>query len=177
MAYALFFLGIFAGFGFYRILIGKWKLELLKDLTIVLILCGLLFSTLSYLKSARDIKFDPTMSEALQGIEKNVENGTILSYPGYGFAIEYYTENPVVADYLSSQKAINLSDTLFRLRNLDEFERLAEQNNIKYIVITPEMNQGLVWDREDQGLLFLLKNSESFNSVFDKNGYEVWEIK
>ena len=177
VSYALLFLGMFAGFGFYRIIISQWKLNLLKDLTILLILCGLLFSTISYLNRVNNVEFNPGLLEALQWMEKNGKEGNVLSYQGYGFAIEYITGQPVVADSFSTEKYVNLSNNLFGLRNIDKVKDLSKEYNIRYILITPEMRNGLIWSRNEEGMLFLLKNSENFNKVFDKDNYEVWEIK
>jgi len=175
--YALLFLGIFAGFGFYRIIATQWKLKLLGDLTMVLILCGLLFSTLSYLNHIKNSEFNPTLLQSLEWLNKNGGDGAVLSYQGYGFAIEYIADMPVVADYLSSEKYVNLSNTLFGLRNIDKIKNLTDEFNIRYILITPEMRRGLIWNAKDEGILFLLRNEKIFNKVFDKNNYEVWEIK
>ena len=110
-------------------------------------------------------------------MEKNGKEGNVLSYQGYGFAIEYITGQPVVADSFSTEKYVNLSNNLFGLRNIDKVKDLSKEYNIRYILITPEMRNGLIWSRNEEGMLFLLKNSENFNKVFDKDNYEVWEIK
>jgi hypothetical protein len=175
--YALLFLGIFAGFGFYRIIASQWKLKLLGNLTLVLILCGLFFSTLSYLNHVKNSEFNPTLLQSLEWLNKNDRQGAVLSYQGYGFAIEYIANMPVVADYLSSEKYVNLSNYLLSQRNIERFGESSNEYGIRYVLITPEMRNGLVWSRKDDGLLFLLKNSENFNKVFDKNDCEVWEVE
>jgi len=53
---------------------------------------------------------------------------------------------------------------------------LLRSYNIRYIWITPEMRSGLVWNKDDEGLLFLLKNSETFKKVYSTYGYEIWEV-
>ena len=176
MPYALFFLGIFAGFGSYRILVSQWKLKMLKDLTLLLILCGLFFSTLSYLNRIKASDMDGTLLDSLKWIQKNGKEGSVLSYQGYGFAIEYISNMPAVTDDFSSEKFINLSNYLFMLRNLDRIRQISEEYNIRYILITPEMKTGTVWSGKDEGILFLLRNNDIFRKVYEKNGVEVWEF-
>jgi len=38
------------------------------------------------------------------------------------------------------------------------------------------MRRGGVWQREGQGLLFLLQDADTFQNVFSENGHEIWVV-
>jgi hypothetical protein len=38
------------------------------------------------------------------------------------------------------------------------------------------MRKGLVWTKEDEGLLFLFSNKDEFRKVYDREGIEIWKI-
>jgi hypothetical protein len=36
------------------------------------------------------------------------------------------------------------------------------------------MKDGLVWNSDDEGMLFVMKNSVSFRNVYNYRGIEIW---
>ena len=56
---------------------------------------------------------------------------------------------------------------LFRSDYLETFE-------IRYIFIDEEMRRGLVWRRSQEGLLFLLENSEKFINIYSEAGIDIY---
>ena len=38
------------------------------------------------------------------------------------------------------------------------------------------MVDGLVWGDEDEGLLFLLQNDETFKNVYNSPNIQIWEV-
>ena len=53
-----------------------------------------------------------------------------------------------------------------------------QELNIDYIIITDEMKYGLVWTEDEQGMLFLLRNNETFKKIYvsPDNSTELWEV-
>lgn len=51
---------------------------------------------------------------------------------------------------------------LYYSREIDETLNAAKELGIKYIIVTNEMKEGLVWKFDEEGLLFLLRNKEVF---------------
>ena len=51
-------------------------------------------------------------------------------------------------------------------RSLKEIEPLMKEYKISHILIDEKMLDE-IWDRNDQGLLFILKNSDKFVKVYD----------
>jgi hypothetical protein len=68
-------------------------------------------------------------------------------------------------------------NTLFYSRILVDTQKIFKKYDIKYIYIDDSMKNGKVWSREDQGLLFLLKNSEIFKNIYNSQNIEVWEYR
>lgn len=67
--------------------------------------------------------------------------------------------------------------TLFYTRNADLAKKILTKYNIKYILITNEMKEGLVWNQKDEGLLFVLENSKEFRRVIYSDKVEIWRVK
>lgn len=77
----------------------------------------------------------------------------------------------------NSNEELSSYYNLFYSREMDKTLESARELNIKYILITDEMKQGLVWNYEDEGLLFLLRNQEVFEERQIGQGIEMVVIK
>ena len=52
------------------------------------------------------------------------------------------------------------------------------QKLLKWAIwIDSQMKDGQVWTKEDEGLLFLFSNKETFRRVYNKEGIEIWEVR
>ena len=156
----------------------RWKLKLIKQLTLLAIICGLLFSTVSYIN--RISNTDPN-TEIISSLEwlHNQPSGVVFTHYEKGFWIETIANKPVIMDELFDyapevEQRYNDSMTIFNSRNLKTTTQLLDKYNITYIWIDKKMKTGQVWEKENQGLLFLLKNSERFKSVYDLDEVEIW---
>ena len=78
--------------------------------------------------------------------------------------------------YPYAEERFNDSLEIFYSRNLKDTKILLEKYNINYIWIDNKMKNGLVWEKEQQGLLFLFRNNETFNNIYNNQGIEIWEI-
>ncbi len=179
VAYLGFIVAIFAGEGLYRLLNMDWNLPLIKRLTVLLVLCGLLFSYVAFSTRMYNLGPDPGVIESMEALG-DMEPGLVLSHYSNGFWIEYFAEKPVLLDgfsVLDSQKRLEDSQRIFMSRDIDETTRLLSKYNIRYIFIDEPMIEGEVWSRKDEGLLFLLRNRDVFENVFDSQGAEIFEYK
>ncbi|MBW2988144.1 hypothetical protein KY318_01425, partial [Candidatus Woesearchaeota archaeon] len=78
--------------------------------------------------------------------------------------------------WLNSNTAFNRTLSLLYSRNLKHTKQTLKQYNISYILITKKMLSGGVWNSADEGLLFLLRNNETFKRVYEVNGNQVWQV-
>jgi uncharacterized membrane protein len=156
----------------------RWKLKLIKYLTILTIICGLLFSTISYLNRLSTQEPDKSIIASLEWLE-NKPTGVVFSHYEKGFWIEHLANKPVIMDAMFDYapnvgQRYNDSLTIFFSRNLQITTEILDKYNVTYIWIDKKMKHGQVWEKENQGLLFLLKNSERFKSIYALEGVEIW---
>ncbi|MBN2421706.1 hypothetical protein JXB41_00645 [Candidatus Woesearchaeota archaeon] len=178
--YLEFILVYYAGFAFTKLINLKWELQILKKYAILLILCGLFFSAGSYIN--RVIHFPPHPSEilSLEWLNSNSnEMDTVFSHYQNGNLIQAIAKRPIISDelyFLHSKEKLRIkdSDEIFYSRNLDKTESLLKKYNIVYIWINSQMKTN-TWKKEDEGLLFLLKNSNKFSKEYDYEGIEIWK--
>lgn len=160
---------------------STWQSSILKSYVILLIVCGLIFSYGSYIK-----KFSlegPSDSEvmSLEWLGKNNQrNESVFSYYKYGFMIRALSKSEPYADkqyYISSNNKIKLelSEEMFYSRNLKNITAFFEKNNLRYVWINQDMVGGEVWKKDDEGILFVMKNSDVFVKVYDYDGVVIWK--
>jgi hypothetical protein len=171
-------LSFFSGYAIYHYYSTKWNLQFLKGLTLLIIICGIFLSFLSF--TIRHVAFDPStdLVSAL-GYLKDKEQGNVLSDYRYGFMISYLSNHkPLITtqfDYVKNPDVVyNNTLILFKSRNLVETKFLLSSYGIRYILITPEMRYS-IWQK-DTGILFLFRNKEVFKNIYSNNGYEIWEV-
>lgn len=171
---------ILASFGIIIIYNHKWRISTLKNLTMMLIIYGLLFSALSsansliYSSTQKDVKNALTLFNAT-----NPAKGSVLSEANNACIIEYSTGlNPLLSNHESfkgtDHAVIADGESLFYSRNLGQTKELLQKREITYFVITPEMKQGGVFMKADEGLLFLLNNANDFKKIINYDGVEIW---
>ncbi|MDO8740142.1 MAG: hypothetical protein Q7J54_01055 [Candidatus Woesearchaeota archaeon] len=160
----------------------KWQFKLIRNLTVLILVCGLLFSSTSFI--ARLSAYPPTEEmikslEWLNGYDDSAN--TVLSHYKNGFWIEYYGKKAVLDKnfYFTPNLLLtyNETETIFYSRNLERTAKLLNKYDVTYIWITPEMKNGEVWSKENEGLLFLFRNKEFFDKIYDENSIEIWQYK
>jgi hypothetical protein len=160
----------------------KWDLKILKTYALLLVICGLLFSSVSYIN--RIINFPPNQEEilSLKWLALNSQKQqVILSYYINGHLIQEIAKRPVITDkiyYKFSRERIRINDSnqIFYSTNLKKTEDLLKKYNISYIWINSLM-KNFLWIKENEGLLFLLKNSQKFKNIYNYKGIYIWEYQ
>ena len=167
------FLIVFFAYAFQKLVDRKWELTGIKNLFFVILLFTLLFSSISYGTTLSKSAPSLYMIDALNVLSQD-EEGNILSHYSYKNIILYYSgKNEVNSDFVVSSEI----DYLYGITNLKESQKKFNEANIDYIFITDEMKHGLVWDYDDEGLLYLLPNKDFFSLKYSENGYEIWKVK
>lgn len=161
-----------------RLVNRKWDSDIIKYLTVFVLISGLLFSGLSFLDRIANSGPDRDVVDSLLWLKQNSNpDDIVFSHQSKGFWIEFYSNRSVVADsYTTSVETLNDTYNLFWSRNLENTKRLLKKYDVEFIWIDPDMKQGLVWSKEEQGLLFLFKNRETFEKVYDSAGVEIWKV-
>lgn len=159
----------------------KWYFGIVGRITLFIIILGLLFSSLSYAHRLKDFPPTPELVEGLRVLQEvSQPDARVLSVPEMGYFIEYRADRPVFLDEFLDPAVFShrqeIADTIFQSRNLEQVRELLHQNNIQYLFITQEMKEGDVWDNPAQGILFLLRNSETFKNHYATPYVEIWEV-
>ncbi|MGC9032255.1 MAG: hypothetical protein ACP5H9_02495 [Candidatus Woesearchaeota archaeon] len=166
---------ISAAYGFVWVTERKWELKKLKYWSILLIVCGIFFIAMSIDLKIANQRPDSSDIDALNAL-KELKEGFVLSHQNYGFWIEYFSNKKSFINNLNINLIKDEASLLFYSYNLSLSYNLIKEYNIRYVFITPEMKTGLVWNKDDEGLLFLMKNSNRFKNLYKKNNYEIWEV-
>lgn len=153
-----------------------WKLTFLRQAALLVLFCGLLFSSISHAVSIADTPPTQTFFKAIQ-----IPPTTIFTHENYGFWIEL-AGHKAITDPLWKQlpdpEEQNWdSAALYKQTELEKANQLLRKYNITHILITPEMQHGLVWEREEEGLDFLVKNSETFKRIETGSNIQLWQTK
>jgi hypothetical protein len=171
-----------AAYGIITVFDRRWELSLVRDLTLFIIGLGLLFLTVSHMHDLISSQPDKDMAGALRWISHNTRSREIvLSSQDNGFMIEYLARRPVVWDNLEegigSFRAISEDlDQAFRGRNLEETASILRRYKVRYILIDPSMQGLLHNERQQQGLPFLMRNTDRFRLSKEFGGVQVWEF-
>lgn len=177
--YLNFIFSIFAGIAFAYIVNLKWEIKLLKNLTLLLLIYGLLFSAISYINRVSLSEPNKDVQNALEWLKYNSKsNEVVFSHYSKGFWIEYWADRPVVIDgifnYNEAKQRLEDSNKLLYSRNIDIDQRLMDKYNVRYIFVDDIMKKGQVWDKKE-GLWYAFRNNKTFKSIYDKNNVEIWE--
>jgi hypothetical protein len=187
-------LALFAGLSISYLANREWEIVQLKSVTLLLILCILVFSAvlmmnyqvknideqkmtaISYISSSEKANEEAAGS---QSQETAADKDTVLSVERNGFLIEYAAKKKaylddnsyMFTDYTSKKQT---ADKIYYTRNLPELESLLKKEGITYIFVDSEMRSGEVWNGRYEGLLFFLENSDKFTKVFYDDNIQIY---
>lgn len=150
----------------------QWESRLVRDLTVLLLVCGLLFSGISFVKSLSSSMPNEGFFEALNAIPSG---SVVLSSMNNGHWISYAGKKNVIDDFANFKgykERENDVSTLFATKDLKTAISILDKYNVNFILINEQMRHKLFW--ENEGLLYLLKYSNNFEKTYEKDDIEVW---
>ncbi|MFP4112219.1 MAG: hypothetical protein ACLFPQ_00985 [Candidatus Woesearchaeota archaeon] len=170
---------VIGAYGVNSLIRRKWHSIELKQITLLIIACGFIFSTLSYID--RIFSLNPTLEqvESLRFMRTSLNPGKVFSHEDYGFMIRQISGNDVLKDSFSENENILESDLeqIYYSARLSTTRELLKKYNVSYLWITQDMKQGKIWHDDDDGLLFLLRNNQTFELVYEESpSVEVWKV-
>ncbi len=166
---------LFSAYALSEIINTKWELDTLKAISIIAVVCTILFASVSYSFFVKDMQPSGDAVDSLIFL-KAQPYGVVFSHPDKGFWIEYYAGKPVFSDTLTANlRTENLSAELYYSRNFKNSTRLLNESKIKYIWIDKEMKEGQVWTKPEQGLLFLFVDANLFKKIYSNDEIEAWQ--
>ncbi|MBS3124705.1 hypothetical protein J4211_00405 [Candidatus Woesearchaeota archaeon] len=163
---------VLAGVALANLARRRWRLAFLRSAVLLVIFCGLLFSGVSQGVTLAKL---PPKADFFNSLV--LPQGTVLSHEEYGFWIEAAGHTAVIDPLLVDGEQREDVSHVLNTTSLDVALALFEKYNVTYVLITDEMERGLFWEREDQGLSFLTSNEDVFRKVVDAKGVRVWEVR
>jgi hypothetical protein len=174
--YLIFIFSVAGAIAFIRMYRMHWDLRQVKFLSLMLIVCGLLFSYIAFINSVSSYGPDRYMVDSLEWLSKE-GTGVVLTDQGYGFWLQTIAGKKVMVDsFLYDGQVYNDSMAIFHSRNLKNTLSLLQDYNISHILIDDDMKSGLVWQKPNEGLQFLFRNNATFRMVYDRKGVEIWRV-
>lgn len=180
--YLLIIVAVMGGYGLSRIYSRDWALLTIKHFSIFIVYLGLFFSFIAYLKFCA---ISPPFVGVFDGLEfaentydrqpimlSSYSNGRLISYAGMLPVID--DDFRLIPDY---QQRLEDSKRIFSGAQLDEITNLLSKYNVSHIAITSDMIvEGTVGD-DEQGLLFMLTNNETFKYIYNDTSIQIWILK
>ncbi|HLD89012.1 MAG TPA: hypothetical protein VI894_02285 [Candidatus Nanoarchaeia archaeon] len=177
ITYLVFIFSILAAHAIFTIMRREWEIETIKNLTVLIIFCGIIFSTVSYYNNLLISAPNNDMIGAMRFVNEKANKAyTIFSSPENGFIIEYYGGTVVMDTTLMGRdlQRINDTSTIYYSRNILVTKKLLDKYNVGYIILDKKMKD-VTWTNDEQGLLFLLRKSEDFRKIYNRESVEIWE--
>jgi len=172
------FVSLYAAMGLISLVKMKWEQKILRDLTLFILICGLLFSTTSYINRLSILEPDIEMVESLYWLKENSgTNDVILSHYNNAYWIEFFSDRRVVLRPGDNMEVYNETSQLFVSRNEQEVLEIIEKYDIKYFYVDEKTYNLMVDDNNRIGLVFLMENSADFKEVYKiKDDLSIWKI-
>jgi hypothetical protein len=168
-------LSAFAAMGLMSIIQLKWELELVRKLTILIVIVGLAFSSINYLSRLSFMEPDAATLQTLYWIGDNARLETkVLSSPYNGYWIRYLSERESVIDARSSEHELQLAMEAFTTRDEATAREYLDSNNITYIMVDEKTRDLMKLDNR-MGLLFIMENSPDFQMIAQYGDKSIWE--
>src|SRR3989338_4230095 len=129
----------------------KWESGLIKDLTVLLLICGLLFSGVSSANFLSEEGPDKELFDALSNIPIG---SVVLSHQFNGYWINYAGMKTVIGPFTNIDNYDERKEDvkqLFESRDLSLVKSILDKYNVDYILITPDMRNGFIWSDDEEG--------------------------
>ncbi len=168
-----FILCYFAAIALNELIKYDWNLEIVRDLTLIVLICGLLFTTISYTNRLSQSLPNQEIKSAIFEIEKRTSvDSIILSDVESGLWVQYFAERKTINDLYTLNPD---TEILFLSRDFSKVSELLDKNDIDYIYISSRMKQKL-WTSDEEGLLFLLPFQGKFKKIYVTNEFGIWQV-
>jgi hypothetical protein len=174
--YFNFLIVILGSYGFVRLIGRKWESVDVKKWTIFIVLCGLFFSCVSFFGWYIDAMPNEEVISGLLFL-RDQEEGVVFSDFSRGIWINSISGKKNVVDKFTRDEK-RIRDTKNFLYSMDsgEIDEFIKEYGVNYVFIDYDMKKKL-WEKDEEGLLYVLKFSKRFKRIYNEKGVEVWKVK
>ncbi len=165
---------IFATYGLLYFINRKWSLLLIKDLTMLILITGLVISTIGYIQLTSNSVPNYEVYDSLATLKIYAEGkGKVLSTYEKSEWIKSIAKLPVMNDFENKNQA--LTNEIFLSKNFNRVISLLKENKIRYIWLDKDLKEKF-WPDKDYGLIFFMRNRENFDQVYENKYTELWKF-
>jgi len=162
LSYLNFLLAALTALGLVRLAKMEWKSGLIKQLTILVMIYGLIFSGLSYINfTSKDLPNEEVL-DMIRHLQ-TLPGGRVFSEASREYWVEY-SGHMFVAD-----------QALLHSTKIEDAMMLIESKKVNYLWIDEEMKEN-IWGGEEKELLFLLEYSKNFKKNKINDYVTLWEV-
>ncbi len=171
-------LSLYAALGLIAIIRMKWEQRLIRNLTLMILILGIVFSSVSYMHRLSFMGPNLSTIDNLTWLGNNTRQGdVVLSDYMNGYWIEYFSGRKAAVRPDSDYIAYNETLALLRTRNEERARQLLEKYRITYIFVDSKTLADMKDENNRIGLQFLMQNSADFVMVRRNKGIEIWRYK
>lgn len=169
----------FAALALESLIRRNWAIPILKNITIIIVICSLIFPLAAFYATVTNNPPNKEMMDALSFLKKASPAGSVVwSSEENGFFIQKYSERKTFTDSLSFlypdyENKLKDSETIIFSRMMANTTKAINTHKIDYFYIDPNMKE-IYWNNKNEGLMFLLKNSETFINIYSVNEIEIY---
>ena len=181
--FLLFYLNIILAFfvavGISRLILIQWKADVVKKLVILFLICGLIFSFISYTDRFASSYPTKDVFKAMKFLKNEGGTGVVLSDPSRAGFIRYGNNIPLVSNdvlfYQIPEQRLSDISWFYTLSNYENAEEVITKYNVTLIWIDKEMRNKL-WNGNDEEILSLMKYGfQKFFNAYASKEINIWE--
>ena len=173
---ALPFLAILGGYGTRVLIKRNWSYSFMKQFTLLLIFCALIFSTTTFFSVILESPPSHELVNALSAMRGALPERTLLlARPEIGEFISYYAGYPVVVDADAIARGTadwQIEKRALFVRNAAAAKRLFDETGTSWFVLDPSLIDEI--HEEKGGVLFLIEATPDFRQVYRSGPIQVY---
>lgn len=172
-----FILIFLAAIGFTKLLEREWASSLIKNLTLIILIAGLIFPLIFMPLRIASLQPDDVLVDSLEFL-RDKEDGKVLSVKENGYWIKSFSGKEAFVDEFKAKvnpEIDNKASEFLSGRNLERLSEGFKNESIRYVFLDPKTKQ--LFRTEDEGILLLLKHTDVFKRIYNQHGIEIWEFE
>lgn len=159
-------LAVLAAKGLLLLLNMNWELKILREISTIIIITGLIFSSGLYFNTLNESSPSPELVSTLKFLKTNsYEHEVVLSHSKNKFWTEYFSDTK---QYSPKNRSI------YKTREEDRALEFFRENNISYVLVDKPTRELMFNKENNKGLEFVMENSDRFKKLRSHENIALW---
>lgn len=164
----------FAANGWLYLSEREWKSQFIRDLTLLILITGMIISGITYVKQIGNASPDAQMYDSLITLKNYAKSPErVFSYYDKSEWIKSISGMAAINDFENRNEQI--TQEILLSRSFNKVIEYLKTNDIRYIWIDKELRERF-WADRDSGLLFFLQNKQYFENLYESDSAELWKF-